>query len=483
MARSKGQRTKAGRMPQNDRGPQGDRIYQRLHRALLASSVALVALIFLAPVIYQKQSTRPEAGSTIKSKQINVTDAQIATVREFLNQFVCHYKPNQTHTQDHSADIPGYCHPKLNSSPDKRTQIVSYSHILPSPDRLFSLKYTRDWWRSFLYQHPLDRIHGGDLIMTLPRPLQVWDLDALRDEFIQQHFLGLSPDNHERSESKRVALHQETSNPLDSGAYLAVYLLRLLHGAQIHQNTIDNQCQADEKECPREAVALIKWTDTKQCAGRIELLKDYLNILPTYDDRVPTLNTNNPHEHPLAWERTMLESLFPKYTHTYNLIISYQTMLQSEYDALKSASPNEFGSSVSYTQYLSMRVNVLSRAFSAMASGNDIGPSWSAIEASQALSDELKSYATINFGAHQYSTDSSDTSGEFKFRSMCPLLGESNRFYCYTDTIVADLHMICTNITFGLNYYLQRYVQFSPQSKCGLAIRPNNIFLCGTGSK
>lgn len=419
MTRPKGQRTKTSRKPRSDRGSQGDSInHQRPPHALLVSLVALVAIIFLAPVIYPKRSEI----DTANSKLIDVTDAQI--VQEFMRKFVCHYKPNRSNKTDattsYKADIPGYCHPKLHPSPKKRTQVVSSSQLLSSSDRLFSLKYTRDWWKSSLYQYYPDGIHGSEVIMTLPRPLQIWDLDALRDAFIQQHFLGFSP------EPERVALHKDTSNPLDSGAYLAVYLLRLLHGVQKHPNTKDNQCQADEEECPLEVLGLIKWTDTKQCLDRIELLKDYLSILPTYDDRVPMMNSNNPHEHPIVWNRTLIEALFPRYTHTYNLIMSYQAMLQSEYDALKSASPDEFGSSVSYAQYLSMRVNVLSRAFSAMASSGDTGPSWNAINNSQALSDELKSYATENFGEHKYSLDDSDTSEKFNFRSMCPLLGKLN---------------------------------------------------------
>ena len=391
-----------------------------LRAALLAIFLASVAILFVTPFIYPNQSGIGEFGNT-ESIGINATDAHLDRVRDFLDSFVCQYKPTQ---KDDLVDVPGYCHPKLQAYPQNRTQIVSKSPTC-SPNTLFSLKCTLDWWTRHAFQSSSYGISADEHIMTLPRPLQIWDLDALRDEFIRQHFLGLSSSDNSTQHTSQVALHKETANPLDSGAYLAVYLLRLLNGSQMDQVLNKNLCDVDTESCASEGGAqTVQWSDTTQHSQRINLLRNYLSMLPTYDDRIPHSGIKNVHEHPIAWSRNMLESLFPKYTHTYNLIMSYQTMVQSEYDALKSASPNEFGSNVNFTQYLVMRVNVLSRAFSAMVSRDDVGPSWNAM-GSQSLSDEIMSYSytTSNFAQPSSGIKASD---ELKFRSMCPLLDMYN---------------------------------------------------------
>ena len=393
------------------------------------TSLSLLLLIVLAPIFYPKEVTELVDTDLTHS---GADASNLNRVQDFLDNFVCHYKPNSTNGEGNwdKLDIPGYCHPKLVSLPSKRTHIVSSSH--PWSMRLPS---KTAWWKRTLFPISSDKIVGGELIMELPRPLQIWDLDALRDEFIQQHFLGLSTGRS--TQTHRVALHKETSNPLDSGAYLAVYLLRLLHGSQRGTNLVDYQCKADEgaecinsnEVCQSEDGTQIRWNDTKQQASRIELLTDYLGILPTYADRRPSSATTNFHEHPITWPQSVLESLFPKYTHTYNLITNYQKMVQSEYDALKYVSPCEFGNNVNFTDYLGMRVNVLSRAFGAIVSGDGIGSSWNAIDVNQTVLDELQSYVTSNFGARNYSaglTGFTQSSQEFKFRSMCPLLDMYN---------------------------------------------------------
>ena len=48
-------------------------------------------------------------------------------------------------------------------------------------------------------------IQAGELVMKLPRPLQIWDLDALRDMFIQHEFLGF-----DTSSVKKIARHKDT---------------------------------------------------------------------------------------------------------------------------------------------------------------------------------------------------------------------------------------------------------------------------------
>ena len=266
-------------------------------------------------------------------------------------------------------------------------------------------------------------IFAGELVMRLPRSLQIWDLDALRDEFIQQEFLGLdtSMDLADAIATTKnlITRHKETQNPLDSGAYLAVYLIRLMHGAQakFHDSSNNNeQCQQNEGE---ECKLTIQWRNVDQHKERIKILASYFDILPTVADRSSSTQINS-HSHPLFWSLSTIQSLFPRYTHTYDLILHYQQMIKSEYEALKLSS-DEFGNNVEYLEYLNMRINVLSRAFGVQASSHDNGAKCGNSD-ELSLNDEMISYETSNFGSslNEYDDD------KFKLRSMCPLLDMYN---------------------------------------------------------
>jgi hypothetical protein len=406
------------------------------HRAAIAILLALSILAFFAiPIIYP-------ASWEDTSDNIPHPNGTTDTVRDFLDNFVCRYepKPKEKDAPNNTViDIPGYCHPKLQSVPYNRTQIVSSSQLPKTSVSFFQLlKHTIHWWTNVLLHPTTNTIEGGDLILILPRPLQIWDLDALRDPFIQHYFLGLSRYNNNNNNDsatpmlKKVARHKETFNPLDSGAYLAVYLLRL-QGLQTRNDMMENTCLPETtEECvvsnnenhPSRDDTIIRWNDTNQLSSTINRLGDYLNILPTYNDRIPS-NTNNIHEHPLTWNKTLLESLFPKYTHTYNLISSYQTMIRSEYEALTLSSPEEFGGNVNYAQYAGMRINVLSRAFGVMISDTDIGSTYTtAGNNTRQLSEEIQSYKTSNFG--DYASHHDPSALTYAFRSMCPLLDMYN---------------------------------------------------------
>ncbi|KAL3780179.1 hypothetical protein HJC23_013987 [Cyclotella cryptica] len=411
---------------------------RRFHAA--TAVLLLVLILLLVPVFYPQKFT-PD----VESARINGADpVRLSRVLDFLDNFVCQYKPTHTHSigkdNGDKIDIPGYCHPRLASSPQNRTQFVSPSnrpmkHVQPITS-LFSLEHSITWWRDTLsHRQTTDKVEGGELVMRLPRPLQIWDLDALRDEFIRTNFLGLYSGSSAMNRSKHVARHKESSNPLDSGAYLAVYLLRMLHGSQLHPNHLKDQCGTETDVCMNttenhvnEVDSGVRWVDTSSAfAERTKLLTEYLAILPTYADRIISSSGDiNLHEHPITWNETILASLFPKYTHTFNLILNYQKMVQSEYDALRALSFDEFGKNVNFTEYTGMRVNVLSRAFSVMVSDDDVGPSWTNTNHSQSLSHEVESYETSNFGVRIYSAGTTEASGEFKFRSMCPLLDMYN---------------------------------------------------------
>mmetsp|Transcript_15992 Transcript_15992/g.32542 ORF Transcript_15992/g.32542 Transcript_15992/m.32542 type:complete len:821 (-) Transcript_15992:58-2520(-) len=371
--------------------------------------------------------------------------------REFLDTFVCHYKPSSTLPLI-GVEKGGYCHPNLVAIPAERTQRISrkllstsnakhglsssslYARL--SEELSFRWGILSDWWLAITQDDAIGQHTTGipprKLIMRLPRPLQVWDLDALRDRFIQSEFLGIS-DFDNGTVSNRVARHKDTQNALDSGAFLAVHLLRLLHEAQISNDDPDDKCQADgdNGECRGNSDLINpRWrTLDQQQQDRSKLLLPYLKILPTYFDRVAKARPPhplNPHDHPLTWDQSTLKSLFPEYTHTYDLIQHYRQMIQSEYEALKLKSPNEFSNNVEFTDYLAMRINVLSRAFGVSASDNESGAQWSAINTPKdqfSLKTEMRSYITSNFGV---SLDDSRQSEDVKLRSMCPLLDMYN---------------------------------------------------------
>jgi len=342
---------------------------------------------------------------------------------EFLNSFVCNYKPNESYTTSSTnVDIEGYCHPKLSAY--HRTQQVSISNL--KEDRFWTLqKLQTKVLQYFNKQHAIgdDGIQAGELVMRLPRTLQIWDLDALRDEFIQQEFLGLDSRSSGSIEStdataakQSIARHKDTQNPLDSGAYLAVYLIRLMHGAQAKFDDSSNNNEQRGKNEGEECKLIIQWSDVDQHKQRIMMLAPYFDILPTVADRS---SSTNPHSHPLFWSLSTIQSLFPRYTHTFDLILHYQQMIKSEYEALQLLSI-EFGNNVEYLEYLNMRINVLSRAFGVQATSNDNGAKWST-SGELLLSDEMRSYETSNFGSSL-----NDDDDEFKLRSMCPLLDMYN---------------------------------------------------------
>ena len=377
---------------------------------------ALVAVLAFASLLLLIAPFLPLPTSNLVGS-IN-DDEELLKTREFLSNFVCNYKPKST-TSD--VDVDGYCHPKLVAAPKERTQRVAHDDYNPEL-QLSSKVYSRvvilqQWFqfisnKLFITTNKSIAIPAGELVMRLPRPLQIWDLDALRDEFIQTEFLGLS--------DGPLVTHRETGNPLDSGAFLAVHLIRLIHGLR------GGECNDSEsQECAQPSSS--EWTNIRQYEQRIDLLEPYLDMLPArhYDTTATSGSKAEDahHDHPLIWPKSTLESLFPKYTHTYDLIVHYRRMIQSEYDALGQAS-KVFAKNVDFSEYLNMRVNVLSRAFGVSATEHDSGAKWPKSEeaANDSLLDEMISYETSNFGTYLDKSHSSS----FKLRSMSPLLDMYN---------------------------------------------------------
>ena len=188
-----------------------------------------------------------------------------AATKEFLTSFVCN-------------SVGGYCH--ANVVPYRRTQKAQKA------------------------------IGPRERVLVVPRSLQIWDLDALRDDFVQSEL--------------SQARHVYTDNPLHSGAFLAAYLAR------------------------RANVNTTTTTD--------DPMRPYFNVLPTFQ-MLESL-------HPALWSERRLTTLLPPHTWTFNVAQGYTDMLRSEYDAFAKTS-SKFESQVTAEQYKAMRINVLSRSFGA----------------------------------------------------------------------------------------------------------------------
>ena len=195
------------------------------------------------------------------SKSTSAASPINPAVAKFLSKFVCQHDK-------------GYCHSSLE--PTRRTHKAK--HFIPE----------------------------GTAVLKVPRELQIWDLDAFRDDFVKEELLGTR--------------HGVTNNPIDGGAFLAAYLLRrfVLHPS---------------KKDP---------------------LKDYYNILPVYSELKETF--------PTLWEPDAVAKLIEPHSSSFSVIRAYKDMMESEYRSFSQASET-FGEQVSETEYYRMRVLVLSRSF------------------------------------------------------------------------------------------------------------------------
>lgn len=181
-------------------------------------------------------------------------------------------------------------------------------------------------------QHPLilAAVHGTvprlATVLTIPRNDTLWDIDALRDPWIQQEFFfansTMDSINNNNNGSSRPLL------PSTSAAYLAAFLARLMF--------------VDHDDSIRQ------W---KQDAPTVHL---YLAVLPR------TLNDFS--FHPLLWATFDLKGQLGTYTSTYDHILAVRQAVSQEYNAFSLASVS-FAAQISLEQYQIARLNVLTRSF------------------------------------------------------------------------------------------------------------------------
>lgn len=153
------------------------------------------------------------------------------------------------------------------------------------------------------------RIRMHETVLSLPRELTIWDLDAFRDAWIQAELFS--------------AKNKEDGTALDAAAFLAAYLARLL--LQLH-STIGNKTPINP------------------------ILVEYLSTLPT-----------NFSYHPLMWPGAKLTGVLQS-TYTSNHVLALRRTVKHEYDAFATVS-SEFAQLISWDSYQIARLNVMTRSF------------------------------------------------------------------------------------------------------------------------
>ena len=229
----------------------------------------------------------------------NQTDPKLTRINEFLSEYLCHQ--NQTTA---SVIFSSYCHPLLQPSPLRRTHYTAKT----KSNRVMK---------------------KGEIVLVLPRDLLIWDLDAMRNkEFVQQELFN--------------ARHGSTGNAIDSGGFLASFLL-------YKQKLLNYSWSRDNNDH-----SIMDEIGTDRLDQRYFL--EYMNILPTHD------NSQSDTPHPVLWSHDKIEALFGKLTISHRLINAYKDMIRSEYLAFCKSSSN-FRNNINEEEYTSMRINVMSRSF------------------------------------------------------------------------------------------------------------------------
>ena len=184
-------------------------------------------------------------------------------------------------------------------------------------------------------QMAIRKIHRGERILEIPRSLQIWDLDALRDsQWVRPHVMG--------------AKHPRTGNPVDSAAYLALYLALLAKG-RVELPTTTETAAADSD----------RQTDQSPSVGKSRLLQYLTECMPSHEELS--------HFHPILWNETEIKELLPLHSASFAVAKAYRDMVNSEYqaftDTVKQRTSELLEDVVSKQDYQTFRILVLSRSF------------------------------------------------------------------------------------------------------------------------
>jgi hypothetical protein len=166
------------------------------------------------------------------------------------------------------------------------------------------------------------KLEQGWKLFEIPRSMQIWTLDALRDPFVKNNLFG--------------AKHLKTNNPLSPDAFLAAHISVLRSKKQ------DIEQKNDMSANPNQQM--------------------YLDILPTYDDYKKF--------HPVNFDLRELTSKHGPNSYLYFLVSRQKTEIESEYKSFTKLS-SEFKDLVTYNDYVASRLNVQTKALNVALDGND----------------------------------------------------------------------------------------------------------------
>ena len=263
------------------------------HTTLYASGILVLAIIFGAAW-----------------NQVTEDRATDPFIRSYLTSFCS----RSSRLDGDSFSFSHYCDPAL--APSRRTQ-----------------KATR----------PIPR---GRTLLEIPRDLQLWTLDALRDPFVQQELFSAKQSRRAATTSQHSS--RGASISLSQDAFLAAYL-------------------ALQIVAPKHS------TDT-----RPGLYYQYLDLLPN--------RTHFEEYHPVLWPDSQLQQLLGDFTYASEKLQYLKKGIRDEYDAFAKASPDKFAKLVSFQDYQTAKLNVMTRSF-----GTGPLPPSEAL-ASISLTQELREY-------------------------------------------------------------------------------------------
>lgn len=188
-------------------------------------------------------------------------------------------------------------------------------------------------------------VQRHETVLEIPRHLTIWDLDALRDPWIQKELLMASAAAARTSSGTAdTAAH----SPPPAAAFLAVYVALRMFGVGTRGGTSSNNNN-------NNAAVAQQQQEHNDWVKENPILHEYLSkILP---------NTLGDFEfHPMLWSDEELEELLGTYTSTYDHVVSVRRSVQQEYRGFLQAS-TDFASRISYEQYQIARLNVMTRSF------------------------------------------------------------------------------------------------------------------------
>lgn len=191
------------------------------------------------------------------------------------------------------------------------------------------------------------RIEPDEVLFEIPRSLQLWDLDALRDPFIRLHLFEAS--------------HRQSGNGVGSEAFLAAYLALQL-----------KRKQDDSRDWNMELLELA-----------------YYDVLFSLEDFME--------HHPLLGDVDHMKEALG-FSEGYGVLQAYRNMILSEYEAFSDFS-SKFRELVTRDDYFTARLNVLTRAIRVGPPGPEHAFQGTFLRErytpEQILRDELESYKDI----------------------------------------------------------------------------------------